>query len=112
MVVQLHRVAQPVGRGVGHSSVGRCLLVLRALHREEVLQFPLQGFEGRAAQGIAVPTLQHYVVQSGRATGRRRHPVTVLHLVQNFRVCHACEIDFCNLNANKKINFVSRAVGS
>lgn len=70
-------------------SVGRRLLVLAALHGEEVLQLPLQRLEGGPLDGVLVPALEHDLVERGRATGRTRHAVAVVHLVQHLGVGHA-----------------------
>lgn len=89
VVVQVDGVAQPVGRRVDVASVGRGLLVLRPVHREEVLQFPLERLEGRPFHGVAVPALHHDVVEGGGTARRTRHAVAVVDLVEDLRIRHA-----------------------
>lgn len=89
MVVQVDGVAQPVGRRVDVTSVGRGLLVLGPVHREEVFEFPLERLKGRSLHWVAMPALHHDVVEGGRAAGRTRHAVAVVDLVEDFRIRHA-----------------------
>jgi hypothetical protein len=67
------------------------LFVLGALHGEEVFQLPLQRLKRRPLHRVLVPALEHDVVQRSRTTGRTRHSVAVLHLVQHLGICHTCE---------------------
>lgn len=78
-----------VGRQGRPGSVGGRLLVLGVVHGEEVLELPLEGLEGGSLQRVLVPALEHDLVEGRWAVLRTRHAVSVLHLVEDFGVCHA-----------------------
>ena len=81
-------------------SVCRSLLVLRVWHGEKVLQLPLESLKRRSLHGIFVPALKHDVVQWRWTALWRLHPVAVLHLVQNFCICHSWQMKFVKLCLN------------
>lgn len=64
--------------------------IFAARNREELLEAPLEGLEGRPFRLILLPTVEHEFVERLRTAGWRRHTEAVLHLVENLGVRHSC----------------------
>jgi hypothetical protein len=73
------------------SSYGhRRLVVLAREDYKELLELPLQCLESRTLHRVHGPALEHDLVHRAHADSlwRTRHAISVLHLVQYFRIPH------------------------
>lgn len=63
--------------------------VLAARHRKEFFQSPLQRLERWPLNLLLSPAFEHDLVESLRTAWRTGHPIAMLHLVQDFSICHS-----------------------
>lgn len=79
---------------VAHYTGALCLevvpgLVLWFSGSEVILQEGLQILKGGPLFRVPLPALEHELMQGAGTVLRARHPVTTLHLLQDFPVVHA-----------------------
>ena len=78
-------------RGSQSSHGHRWLAIFARGQHKELLELPLQRLKSWPLHLVLGPALQHDLVEGARAAGWTRHPIAVLHLVQNLRVGHPCQ---------------------
>ena len=78
-------------RGSQSSHGHRWLAIFARGQHKELLELPLQRLKRWPLHLVLGPALQHDLVEGARAAGWTRHPIAVLHLVQNLRVGHPCQ---------------------
>ena len=70
--------------------------------RGEYISLDLQNVASLNDAEYLVPALEHDVIKSRRTILGTRHPVAVLHLVQNLSVGHSCSFtNFTALHASR-----------